>query len=232
MFDREDTSPVEVVVGALRRLEAEDYLGAAELYHPHFVAGRVVGASHSARPPHRRPTVEEIQRQDPDMPAEVARYWAEREANRPPPPPSFVEVYGVESEAELAALEPRELLARQLWAADHRWRFRQYLDDLAEKYPKYRRQLAEQKSSLSYQWHTHPLGHLEDEERAYVILGPQDPSLSGRRKEVPDDSLAAVVVLRRDGGSWRISSSLALARGDAHLHLAVQDDDGNTVVLS
>ena len=235
-FQLGSATPLEVVAEAVQRILAEDYSGAAALYHSDFVEGRVEDAWRAAQPRAYRPTVEDLLRQNPDMPQEAAEYEVRRAANAPPPPPSFAQVYGVESEPELAALEPREILARQLWASDHRWRFRAFLDELAGKHPQYQGQLAEQKERLThlYRRRDEPLGWVENGDRAYVVLGASEESLHGRKQNVPDDGMADLVVLRREGAGWRISSSLGLEAGAiaVHLHVAVKDEDGSTVVLS
>lgn len=233
-LDLASATPLEVVAEAVQRILAEDYSGAAEHYHSDFVQGQVDDAWRAAQPRTYRPAVEDLLRQDPDMPREAAEYEVRRAANAPPPAPSFAQVYGVESEPELAALEPKAILARQLWAADPRWRFRSYLDELAAKHPKYQDQLAERKAALTHLWHTVPLGSVERDDRAYVVLGARRESLEGRKRSAPDDGVAGLVVLRRERGAWRISSSLGLEAGaiTVHLHVAVEDEDGATVVLS
>jgi hypothetical protein len=163
------------------------------------------------------------------MPREAAEYEVQRALNQPPPRPSFDGLFGVESESDLAALTPKEVLARLLKGGDHRWRYRAYLDELAEKHPQYRDQLERQRAQATYMWSGTPAGCVERAGRAYVVLTSAGPP----REELPDDHTARVVVLRRSDGAWRISSDVAPSSGMlVHFHVAVKNERGDTVVLS
>ena len=233
MFDSVSASPSEIVAEVLRLLEAEDYTAAAELYHPDYVASAVTTSWRDARPEQRHPTVEGLLKLYPDMPREAAEYQVKQAKNCPPRPPYFEELYGVESESDLEALTPIEVLARRLWGSDYRWRFREYLDGLTEKHPEYEDQLQEQRARLTYMWKGVPLGHVERGDRAYVVVGSPDGAPDDYPEGLPDDYLARLVVVRMSAAGWRISSDLG-SKGGAmvHLHVAVKNADGETVVLS
>jgi len=225
-----EMSPSDVVAEALRRLETEDYAGAAELYHPTVSARAVANSWSEVRHERKVPTVEGLLKTYPDMPRQAAEWEVRQAGNRPPPSPSFERLYGVESEAALQALEPREVLSRRLWASDLRWRFRAYLDGLMQEHPEYRDQLAQQRAALEYPWSGEPLGCVERGDRAFVVLGGREEE---RPENMPDDHLGSLVVLRRTADGWRISSELGMSDGVmAFLHVAVKNADGERIVLS
>lgn len=78
----------------------------------------------------RLPTVEDLRRQDPSMPREVAEWQLRqmREAERRYADPTPFEFARVRSVAELRRLSPREAAARWLEARDPRYAIRQQLE--------------------------------------------------------------------------------------------------------
>lgn len=223
-------SPSEVVSELWRRLDAEDYSGAAELHTKGFAEHSASRAWREATPRPRRPRIaEELLELDPDMPAEVAAWEAEQSREQPSPTPYFGEVFGVETKAELEALTPTEILARRLQAADWRSWLRPHLAELSEKHPAYREQLEQQSREARSQWRGRVVGHVVDGSRAYVIV-------QGNPVEVDDgqpvDWGPDVVTLRASDVGWRVSCDLTTDSHLVHFHIVVEDENGRQVVLS
>lgn len=229
LFDPTTASPSEVVRELWRRLEAEDYEGAAALHTPAFAEHSAGDAHRDASPEPRRPrTTEDLLALDPEMPREVAEYEAAQYRKQPAPSAYFGSVFGVESRVELEALSSGEILARRLQAMDWRTRLRPHLEQLAEQHPEYRDQLDQQREDARSQWRGQVAGHVISGSRAYVIVEQH----AGPLDEHPADWSPLVVTLRTTEEGWRVSSDLTDRSYLVHFHITVTDADGRQVVLS
>ena len=93
--------------------------------------------------------------------------------------------------------------------------------------------MQEQREQLTYMWRGASLGHIEQGDRAYVVVGSPDGAPEDYPDELPDNSLARLAVVRMSKEGWRVSSDLGSSNGAiAHLHVAVKNADGETIVLS
>ncbi|MEM7416488.1 MAG: hypothetical protein AAF389_13370 [Gemmatimonadota bacterium] len=154
-----ESSPSEVVAELWRRLEAEDYSGAAQLHTAGLAEYIREDAIREGAPRVHKPrTTEDMLAQNPDMPTPVAEWEAAQYRKQPAPPGYFGTVHGVESLEELEALTAYEVLARRIQATDWRTRLRPHLEELAGAHPEYRDQLLEQRGSDHAQ-HPRPLPH-------------------------------------------------------------------------
>lgn len=125
--------PLSVATEAIEALNRGEWRRVADLVDPREL--RSWFEQYLARIPEesrRQITPEEVRHNRPDMPEEVARYYADR-MNREAEWGSSLssQFAGVETRGELELLEAAEALAQYLQAQDPSWQFEEHLKRLA-----------------------------------------------------------------------------------------------------
>ena len=181
---------------------------------------------------HLRPrppaTAAELMARQPDLPGEVAEYFARDSGRAPLGWSDFFA--GVESEEQLEALSDLEVYAARLAAKDHVTQIRRRLDLLITQYPKYADQLAELRDRQGDSWTFTVFGCIEAQGRAYVLFGhslPEDASVL-RSEPIPH----VAVLLPSDEG-WRIATDPSPYSGMLYAlgPVPVRDEEGNEITL-
>lgn len=226
--DRPMPSPSDAMREVLAHLEAENWDAAVALHTPEYVAAEVEQLLEMVHRRRRLPTVEGLRRSDPEMPLAVAEYEVDRARRAPPPNPYFGDLYGIESEADLAELTPSEIFARYLHGRDYRWRWREYLDSLMKRHPRHVEALRAQRARGGSPWRTDVLGHVIDGRRAYVVYGSRDRPI----EEYATDLAPGVAVMRLGDGGWRLSSDIVPGYATAFGPVRVEDGKGGWLSLT